>query len=98
MKKFLFYLTLLFRNDYWLMNYSYSELWETKLIKLMETYKFTRVTECTAYLGGQCIWIANHPYASFRSYYSGYGRPSRYVIHKAYKKLMNDSIDELNID
>ena len=99
MKKIIQYIInnakFLFMPHYWILNNSYSYIWDMKLNILLKKSKFTNIIRYTAYLGKTKIWIANHPYASFTPYHpntTNYGRPSRHTIHNAKKQLkqLND--------
>lgn len=74
---------------YWNMIYAYSNSWDYELNNLMDNYDFTDIDEYTAKLNGVEIWIANHPYASFRPYPERI-RPSKYTIYKGMEKLKKD--------
>lgn len=75
--------------SYWIMNDSYSKVWDNELTRLMSEHKFTKLSTHTAYLGDVCIWVGNHPYASFTPYGANI-RPSRLTIMRAYEKLIED--------
>ena len=75
----------------WLQNYPYSKEWDKILTDLMKYYSFKLDFDChTAVLGDRTIWISNHPYASFTSYYGLRVRPSRRTIFKAREALLRD--------
>jgi hypothetical protein len=83
----------LFCPRWWIMVDSYSEKWDRELNILLDKYRFTDITRYTAKLGTQGIWIANHPYGSFRPYENFHRfdiRPKRSTILRAYKILMED--------
>lgn len=89
---------ILINPKYWMMNDPYSKLWDIKLNYLMENNKFKSIDHYTAFLGNNCIWISNHPYASFELYNRLYKlevRPSRITILRAHRKLVNDYIDSI---
>lgn len=84
---------LIFNPRYWSMNESYSPQWDKKLRDLMKEHTFRDLgnTGCSAVLGNEEIWVANHPYASFTNGFNkSEGRPSRLTIYKAYEKLIKD--------
>ena len=89
---------LIFLNpSFWLMNDNYNHNWDKKLNSLLNSKDFTNIDKHTATIGEYTVWISNYPYACFKcigcgssSYYSG--RPSRYTIYKAYKKLLIDKM------
>ena len=84
---------LIFNPRYWGMNESYSPQWDKKLRYLMKEHTFRDLgnTGCSAVLGNEEIWVANHPYASFTNGFNkSEGRPSRLTIYKAYEKLIKD--------
>lgn len=91
------YIHILVNPHYWLMNYPYSEIWDSKLNKLMENNKFSNYTGYTSNLGDFEIWITNHPYASFTPYSCGKldVRPSRITILRAHRKMVNDIVNEV---
>jgi len=68
------------------MNEPYSKAWDIKFNKMLDLNEFEIKSQFNASLGGEEIWIENHPYASFN--YKGSVRPSRLTIAKAYRKLM----------
>lgn len=91
--RFILNLQFIFRPSYWCMLYPYSKEWDRKLNKLLDEERFKEISFCTAVLGTQKIWIANHPYASFTPYgiYDRIEvRSSRLTIKRARKKLLND--------
>lgn len=83
--------------QYWIMNFTYSKVWDTKLNTLLKEHKFTEITGYTVKLDNELIWIANHPYASFTSEpeYKCHGRPSRKTIYKAKRLLELDLAEQL---
>lgn len=98
---------LIFLNpSFWLMNDNYNHNWDKKLNSLLNSKDFTNIDKHTVTIGEYTVWISNYPYACFKciggpdvsicksgwssSYYSG--RPSRYTIYKAYKKLLIDKM------
>lgn len=87
------FLRVLITPSCWIQNETYSEVWDSKLNSLMETNSFALKNEYCAEIGGICVWIANHPYASFAV--KGV-RPSRSTILKAYDKLMLDYLNIFN--
>lgn len=97
MKKIKEVLFTLFSPFYWLQNFDYSFVWDSKLNSLMNEFEFEIMSEFTAKLGDTTIWIGNHPYASFTPYGKGgiergrlCVRPSRLTIFRAMKKLKLD--------
>lgn len=85
-------LAIVFRPKYWITNHGYNEVWDRELNRLLDEHIiFTNVSEHTAYLGNVCIWIANHPYASFVPYsrhsINPKYRASRKTVYRAYKRL-----------
>lgn len=89
--KLWFYLTLIIRPSYHIMNNRYSKAWDDEINNLVLKYKFEKLNEYVALLGNKRIWIANHPYASFvDSNNMGNYRASRYTIYKLRKKLLED--------
>lgn len=93
-------LRFIFKPSYWIMNHQYSERWDCRLNELMEKHDFVLDRPnpisgviLTAFLGDVEVWVANHPYASFRQYdlFGRHGRPSRDTIEKAHKKLLADT-------
>lgn len=87
------WIKIIFNPQYWSMNEPYSSEWDKKLRDLMKEHTFRDLgnTGCSAILGNEEIWIANHPYASFTNGFNKEsGRPSRLTIYKAYKKLIKD--------
>lgn len=75
----------------WFQLYPYSKVWDAHLNALMKAHKFEQGSDCIAMLGGNQIWIANHPYASFRTVNGAIVRPSRRTILKAWDKLVKDT-------
>lgn len=94
-------LTIIINPLHWISNDSYDSQWNEDLNYLLANNNFTDIGECTAKLGNNLIWIANHPYASFQSY--GYniskesGRPSKLTIIRAKRKLDKDRKDAKNV-
>lgn len=81
------FVMVLVRPSYWVMNYPYSEEWDTELRWLLDSgYTFEDVNEHHARIGDYEVWIANHPYASFTV--QGDIRPSRVTIMRARRVLM----------
>lgn len=85
-------LRILFDPSYWLMNNRDSEDWDNELTKALESgCYFTEIDPHTANFAGRCIWIENHPYASFtlhsRYYCKRTVRPSRVTIMKLRERL-----------
>jgi hypothetical protein len=75
----------------WLQNYPYSGGWDLHLNRLMTTDRFTGITHHYAKIGGCLVWVANHPYASFKL--EGHDvRPSRGTILRAKNKLVADDL------
>jgi len=89
MKNIIRNIEILLRPSYWSQNYKFSKEVDKSLNYLLDKYEFTNIDECTARLGSTKIWIANHPYASFRidEFPIKNLRPSRKTILRAYKKL-----------
>lgn len=78
----------------WSQNYTYSEAWDKKLNALMDEHDFTEITEHTAQIGEVCVWVANHPYASFTPYGNMPSvRPKRTTILRAWDKLVSDMVN-----
>lgn len=76
----------------WLQNNGYSPIWDRKFRELLAEHSFKKTSNYTADLGGICVWVANHPYASFSPYGKDHAdvRPSRSTILRAHDKLMSD--------
>lgn len=92
MIKFIKNIQFLFMPSYWIMNLSYSNVWDKKLNELLDKYEFTDIDKFTAKLGNYEIWVANHPYNSFVPYddlINGKYRASRLTILRARKKLIS---------
>lgn len=90
LKNFFLNIQFIFRPSFWLMNDPYSPLWDSQFNKLLDVHEFTNITDFTAFLGDQKIWITNYPYACFHPYgWLGKEefRPSRLTILRAYRKL-----------
>jgi len=92
MKDLKYRLRILFDTNYWLMNNRYSEDWDNELTKALESGRyFTEIDSYTANFAGRCIWIENHPYASFTphdGYYCRFKvRPSRVTVMKLRERL-----------
>ena len=91
--KLIFYISIMFRPNYWFMNYKFNEYWDKKLNNLLAQNEFTEINNYTAKLGSIEIWHENHPYASFcrelllNDKLSVIIRPSLYTIFMANKKL-----------
>jgi hypothetical protein len=92
--KFVKNLQFLFRPNYWVMNYSYNETWDTVLNHLLDSHDFVIQDDdkYVATLNGFEIWVTNHPYASFTPYDSRLKqilrrnvRPSRLTLVRAHK-------------
>jgi hypothetical protein len=92
--KFVKNLQFLFRPNYWDMNYSYNETWDTVLNYLLDNHAFVIQDgdRHVATLNGLEIWVANHPYASFTPWDSRLTqilgrdvRPSRLTLVRAHK-------------
>lgn len=92
-----YWLKVLFTPSCWLQNESYNSEWDEELNRLMDSgEKFKDVSSHTAIIGGHCVWIRNHPYASFTPYYTAIPqiiRPSRATILRAMDKLVADAIE-----
>jgi hypothetical protein len=71
----------------------YNSVWDAKLNELMRTERFTNLDSFTAQLGSRKVWVANHPYASFKPPHIDI-RPSRMTIYNAHKKLMREISNE----
>ena len=94
--KMKYWLKVLLTPGCWLQLYSYNKHWDEELNRLMDSgEKFKDVSSHTAIIGGYCVWIKNHPYASFTPYYTGLPefRPSRATILRAMDKLVADVIE-----
>lgn len=93
MKAIFNFFWIVFHPSYWLTLYPYSKEWDKILKQLMRDNKFKYMDSFTTKLGDKEIWIANHPYASFRPYIDWRKvevMPSRITIRDAHKKLMQD--------
>lgn len=99
-KDIFIWIKIIFNPDYLIMNYSYSKEWDKELNDLMDRYDFIGFdySDCTCFLGGVEIWIANHPYASFTKRNVEKKRPSRKTIYRAYEKLKMDRIKNKSIE
>lgn len=71
----------------WLQNERYSPALDARLRTLLESEKFTKITNHTACIGNLVLWTANHPYASFTPEIGPKCRPSRATILDAADKL-----------
>lgn len=89
MNKLRNFFRVLFTPGCWIQNdHEFSQAWDVELNYLLDTYTFANFDRFTAMLGRQEVWVANHPYASFRPIPSGsdlplYIRPSRSTILRA---------------
>jgi hypothetical protein len=83
--------------DYWLRNYPYSREWDAKLNLLLDTEHFIPIDEFTAVLGGVTVWVAGHPYASFRPYMYRVPsvQPRRVTVARAHAQLLSDSLSHV---
>ena len=86
LKEILFVLT---HPSFWLMNYTYSKIWDEELKRLISEYKFEYIDHYSAKIGRYEMWVANYPYAAFTCPFA-YVRPKRYTIKLAYDKLISD--------
>ncbi len=84
MNKFKAYLKIIFIPAFWMMNYKFSEEWDTIVNNLMDNFEPNnfKLTEYTATFYGTEIWIRNYPYAYGRTYKGTTVRPSRFTIIK----------------
>lgn len=86
--RFVDFLIALLHPSTWIQVSSiYSDEWDIKLRKLLQTERFKNISHFYATLGDYEIWIANVPYASM--VYRGF-RPRRATILRAYKILKYD--------
>lgn len=90
--KFVKNLQFLFRPNYWIMNYSYDETWDTVLNHLLDSHDFVIQDDdkYVATLNGLEIWVTNHPYGSFTPWDRRLSqtvrvRPSRLTLVRAHK-------------
>ncbi len=90
-----YFFTALLNPSTWIQNNPYSAEWDAKLKKLLLTKKFKRIGHYTAMLGDCEIWIANHPYSSFRPSQFDI-RPRRATILQAHRKMMRDYLESIN--
>lgn len=56
----------------------------------MANHKFEHLCQFNAVIGGQVVWKASHPYASFQPYNGPSCRPSRATIAMAHEKMLKD--------
>lgn len=97
MSKLGFYLTLIFRPSFWVMNERYSASWDIELNHLMKQHSFKGCDSYTAQLDERLIWVANYPYGAFCPRYGMNNlpfRPSRYTIYVAREKWESDMFEK----
>lgn len=99
MKNFLLFLRTL-NPSMWVMIHAYSAEYDAALLALMEKHRFRDLRSHTVMLGEHELWIANHPYASFKPYVGWNGinvRPSRKTILLAHDRMMKDCFSPTNL-
>ena len=66
-----YWLKVIFTPTCWFAVGRFSLEWDRKLNQLMQEHTFEQIDEYTAKLGEYCVWLKNHPYASFATYTFG---------------------------
>ena len=75
---------------FWLMNYSYNETIDHKLIRDMKSHMFNNPTDYHITLNNSIYRTSNYPFAyGFEAYHYG-GRPSRQTIFRMNRKIKQD--------
>ena len=106
MSKFLLTLYFIINPRWWIMNDSYSPIWDKKINDLLDKYKFEPDghKNITAKLGDLTIWLGNYPYAygtlyninniSYTFTISSGPRPSRYTIWRMKRRHKLDIMSQ----
>lgn len=85
------YIWCLFAVSYWIQRKKYNKVYDDWCKdQLKDGITFTDLTEYTVKMNGVKVWIANHPFASFRTYDNPRlteMHPSRYTRHLLKKEL-----------
>jgi len=103
-------LKYLFKPDFWIMAFPYSEEWDYELTRAMGKYSFRliyypdgkTIDRYRAQIGPHIVWIENYPFAVFspgkKNVEKKFGivRPSRLTIERAYKKLKKELPELVN--
>jgi len=102
-------LKYLFKPDFWIMIFPYSEEWDYELTRAMDKYSFRliyyldgkTVDKHRAQVGPHFVWVKNYPYGVFSPAKRTLVkleevRPSRLTIERAYKKLKKELPELVN--
>jgi len=92
MKKFLFYLSIIFKPKWWIILGHYNAEVDKLLNELMEKHKFEPPIGGYSKLGTTRWWVCNYPASAFEPHKINRIRPSRYTIYKAYQKFIRDTL------